>query len=102
MNTFDNSKRYKMYLVELDDEDRERVISGLVQDAEFESNIDYDNVEVDRLLDSVRIFSTPTSMTVKFNLIPREDGTYFTVENFLEQDSGEDLLYSEEEEEWYE
>jgi hypothetical protein len=79
-------KEYKLFLVEVDDEDRERVLSARVGRCEITVEPDYADIHVDSLLNSARIFKTSETVTVTLNLVPSVDGTYFKVENFMEED----------------
>lgn len=79
-------KRYKVFLVEEDDDDRERVMSGLTDNIHVEQDVNYADVPVDALLDSAKIFRGGVKVTLTLNLIPNADGTYFVIENFLEED----------------
>lgn len=79
------NKRYKLFLVEEDDELRERVLSGLVESAEIK--VIPNEPEINHLLDSTLIFNNYgiETYTIKFELKKRENGTYFTIENFYEE-----------------
>lgn len=78
------SKQYKVFFVEVDDYDRERVISGLVKTAE--SKVDYDEFPECREMGEVLVagmFSTPKH-TLTIELMPNEDGTVYRIEDFSE------------------
>jgi hypothetical protein len=91
-------KQYKVFLVEVDDEDRERVLSGLVQHCEIAVDPQWENVHSEYYSAPVRSFMTNIDVTVTLKLRPREDGTYFTIENFSEEPESEDIdIYGEEE-----
>jgi hypothetical protein len=92
-------KTYKFFLVEVDDDDRERVIAGQVSQIQIESEVNYGDIRVDDLLDSVRVFSDSVTYTLTANLVPSDDGTYFRIENFLEEEDDDEIRY-EQPEEW--
>lgn len=75
-----HDKVYKVFLVEEDDDDRERVLSALTNNIQVDYEPDYG--DIDMLLDSVKIFKTQDNYTLTIKLIPRLDGTYITVEDF--------------------
>jgi hypothetical protein len=84
-------KQYKVFLVEVDDEDRERVLSGLVQHCEIAVDPQWENVHSEYYSAPVRSFVTNTDVTVTLKLRPREDGTYFTIENYSDAEGGENF-----------
>lgn len=84
------NRRYKLFLVEEDDYDRERVISALVDVAEIIQEVDNYSMYTDYSAASVYSYDVPTSARMKLNIVPRDDGTLFRVENFLEDDVLED------------
>lgn len=79
-------KQYKVFLVEVDDEDRERVLSGLVQHCEIEVEDIHSG-----FMGTVARFVTSTDVTCTLKLVPREDGTYFTIENYSDAEGGENF-----------
>lgn len=79
-------REYKLFLVEVDDEDRERVLSGRVSRCEITVEPEYADVRVDELICSAAIFKTSETVTVNLNLVPSENGTYFEIVNFKEED----------------
>lgn len=76
-------KAYKVFLVEEGDDLRERVISATSKNIQ----IDYEPVyeDIDTLLCSSKIFKTDEKITLTIELAKREDGSYYTVENFYEE-----------------
>ena len=82
-------KTYKIFLVEEDDEDREQVIAGRVSMVETEIDIDYSDIEVDQLLDAAVIFKSSEKVTLSMRLLKNDDGTYFNVENFDDEEDDE-------------
>ena len=80
---------YKLFLVELDDDNRERVLSCKVKNLEFESTPEYDDIQIDDLLDSPKIYRTSTKTTLELELVSSEDGNLFRIEDFLEEDEEE-------------
>lgn len=79
--SLDPLKRYKLFLVEVDDDDRERVVAGNVGAVSVDT--DYNSLEVDQLLDSSRIFKTTVAdVTLTAKMEPFPDGTYFQIEDF--------------------
>ena len=85
-------KQYKVFLVEVDDEDRERVLSGLAGHCEIEVEPQYAEVHSE-FMGPVARFVTSTDVTCTLKLVPREDGTYFRIEDFSESDPYEDDGY---------
>jgi hypothetical protein len=73
------AKVYKVFLVEEGDDDRERVITGLTKNIEIKCDPQYD----DDIM-AVHRYQTSADYTVVLDMIPREDGTVFTMENFNE------------------
>jgi hypothetical protein len=74
-------KTYKVFLVEEDDDLRERVVSALSRDIV----IDYEAEFTDLLCDDrmfARCMHHADHYTITIKLCPREDGTYITVEDF--------------------
>lgn len=89
--TPNSNKAYKLFLVEVDDDDRERVIACRGINFSIDHVYDYSDVEVDHLLDSAKIFKDrQTKVTMRADIVPLEDGPngpiYFRVENFLEEE----------------
>lgn len=80
-------KTYKVFLVEEDDDLRERVISARSRDLKIDYEPNYDDVVVDQLLCASKIFKTGETVTMTLELVPRADGIFFTIENFLEEDA---------------
>lgn len=84
---------YKLFLVEMDDENRERVIAGRVNHIEFTREQDYADIHDGTSFGPIHRFVTNENVSVTMKLVPSENGTYFTIENFNE---GEDVSYSPE------
>lgn len=95
MERFDTNKRYKVFLVEEDDDYRERVISGLAGSVQIKNEPDYSDVRVDEMLCSAHIFKTRDNVSITLEMVPRENGTYFTIEDFSNEtydyDESEDV-----------
>lgn len=85
-----SGKNYKLFLVEVDDEDRERVLSGLVGDCEITVEPEYADIRTDMLLNSARIFKTSETVTIKMKMVQRADGTYFEIVDFSKEDEEEE------------
>ncbi len=77
-------KEYKLFLVEVDDEDRERVLAGHVGWCEIKIEPEYADVRTDYSDFVVSRFLTDEKVTMTLQLKKRENGTYFTIENFAE------------------
>lgn len=78
------NKTYKIFLVEMDDDDRERVISGVIENVEISQDNPYDHLQVDALLDSARIFRVADPIVT---LTAKVKGGTLKYENFLEDAS---------------
>lgn len=83
-------KEYKLFLVEVDDEDRERVLSGLVRRCEITVEPEYSDVHVDYSNYPMARFRTGEDVTVTLELGPREDGTYFEIVDFSDKEDEEE------------
>jgi len=82
-------KEYKLFLVEVDDEDRERVLSARVRRCEIKVEPQYDDVHVDYSNYPMARYRTREDVTVHLELGPREDGTYFEIVDFSKEDEDE-------------
>lgn len=82
-------KEYKLFLVEVDDEDRERVLSGRVNRCEITVEPEYSDVHVDYSNYPMARYRASETVTVTLNLVPSADGTYFEIVNFKEEDEDE-------------
>lgn len=80
---------YKVFLVEVDDEDRERVLQGRVRAVEITNDPVYDSIHVDDMLSSAKVFKTEDDVTMTLKMVPSENGTYFTMVNFMEDEEEE-------------
>lgn len=83
-------KEYKLFLVEVDDEDRERVLAGRVSRCEITVEPEYSDVHVDFADYPMHRYRTSETVTVTLNLVPSENGTYFRIENFAEEPQEEE------------
>jgi len=82
------TKQYKVFLVEIDDDKRERVICGRTGIIEIELGQDYDYDMMDVL---TRPYYTRENASIKLDLIPMDDrGTLLRMENFWEIETGDD------------
>lgn len=79
-------KEYKLYLVEIDDEDRERVLEGRVSRCEITVEPEYTDIHTDYSFSPVARYVAREDVTVTLNLVPSPDGTYFTITNFAKED----------------
>lgn len=80
-------KRMRVFFVEMDDEDRERVVSALVEHVEINHDPEYADIHSGYSDFPVSRFLTSENVTIKAKVVPFEDGTYFRIENFLEEDT---------------
>lgn len=93
-NQIIHGKAYKVFLVEEDDDYRERVMCGLFKDIEITHN-EPDTV-TDYMYNKFRM-SNPAGVTITLSLMPMDDkGTMLRMENFWEVETDDD---GEEEEE---
>lgn len=83
-------KEYKLFLVEVDDEDRERVLAGRVSRCEITVEPEYSDIHVDHFNYPVARYRAYETVTATLNLVPSPDGTYFTIENFAETEDEEE------------
>ena len=86
------SKEYKLFLVEVDDEDRERVLAGRVSRCDIIVEPEYSDVYTDYGNYPVARHRASETVTVRLNLVPEADGTYFRIEdfNYMEEDDERD------------
>lgn len=91
-------KEYKLFLVEVDDEDRERVLSARVSRCEITVEPEYADIHADMLLNSAKIFRTSETVTITMKMVPRQDGTYFEIVDFTETAESDDFSQDEDEE----
>lgn len=80
----DEPRRFKIFFVEIDDDNRERVISAVAQRAEFKMNNEYNTI----YSDAGATLNIPTMYTaeLELKLVPSEDGTLFKWENFADEE----------------
>lgn len=83
------SKEYKLFLVEVDDEDRERVLAGRVSRCEITVEPEYSDVHVDFVDYPLTRYMASEDVTITLKMVPSPDGTYFRIENFNEEDDEE-------------
>jgi hypothetical protein len=83
--------------VEEGDDDRERVISGWLENVQISQDHDYDEVMVDGHYQSFRYMVQPNYYLERTRFLPDENGNYLKLETW--DDEGEDLSYSEEDDE---
>lgn len=74
------NKTYKVFFVEVDDDDRERVIGGQVEHVSIEVSAISDDVFYGHL--GARGIPRTEEVILTAKLVPRTDGTYFTIEDF--------------------
>lgn len=86
MNNVMLNGRYKVFLVEEDDDDRERVVSGLVEVVEIVSEPTYGNVYSDITTAPIMTFLDSTETTLTLKLVP---GTKLMFEDFTDEEEEE-------------
>lgn len=79
-------KEYKVFLVEVDDEDRERVIVGRSMGCEINSHYDYSDIHSDYSNLPMARFATSQEVTMTLKLKPIEGDTFFRIENFADEE----------------
>lgn len=84
-------KEYKLFLVEVDDEDRERVLAGRVSQCVIDVEPHYSDIHVDYSNFPVKRYRDSETVTVTLNLVPSSDGTYFRIEDFSKEDNDPEL-----------
>lgn len=92
-------KEYKLFLVEVDDENRERVLSARVFRCEITVEPEYSDVHVDYSNYPMARHRTCEDVTATLKLAPRENGTYFEIVDFTETAESDDFSKEDEEEE---
>lgn len=93
--TLQSGKRFKVFFVEVDDDDRERVIAGTVDSLELEQQVDYANVYSDTSFKPVHRFADSVQYLLRATLVPNEDGTMLRVENFSEPEEEDEDEHSQ-------
>jgi hypothetical protein len=83
----------RVYFVELDDDDRERVISGVIDGLTITANPTFEDIHTMDSFSPVMRYVSEYEVTMEARFKPGTDGTYFRIENFAEESAG-----SEEEE----
>ena len=92
---FLSGQRMKVYFVETDDDDRERVISGVVENLKLDVERSYEEVYTDAFLTPVNKYEISHGATLTARLVPSENGTLFKVENFMEEEEQYDCEESD-------
>lgn len=77
-------RRFKVFFVEIDDDNRERVISAIVDRCSMAA--DNENYVTEDMYGVIHSFSGPTSIDMELKLVPSEDGTLFKWENFADEE----------------
>lgn len=78
------NKEYKLFLVEVDDDDRERVLSGLAGSVVMDYEVEQDNIYSEYSMHPIKTIASIERVKLAIVLQRRPDGTYFTIENFNE------------------
>lgn len=86
MSIIDQNKQYKVFLVEVDDDDRERVIRGLVRGVEINVEPQYADIHTYDSFLPVRQFIESTTYTMNLTLMPDENGKVLVFENFRDEE----------------
>ena len=81
--------RWKVFLVEEGDDNRERVIAGIADVVEIDYQTEFDEVRVDDLLSSARIFASGYTASLTMKCVPDSLGNLFRLENFMETEEEE-------------
>lgn len=89
--SLDPQKRYKVFLVEIDDDDRERVVSGVVEMAEITYEQDHQTIYSDATNYPVASYMMNPRATMTLKCVPKPDGTLFSIENFAEDDEDDEV-----------
>lgn len=81
-------KTYKVFLVEEDDDGRERVVRFLARDVTLETMPKYYGTFTSTTTSPIFGTNTPVEheMEVTLKVVPSEKGTWYTIENFSEED----------------
>lgn len=79
-------REYKLFLVEVDDEDRERVLSARVVRCEITVEPEYSDVYTDFSNYPMSRYRTSEDVTATLKLAPKPDGTYFEIVDFSKED----------------
>lgn len=79
-------KKYKLFFVEVDDEDRERVVEATVTGLEIQQDNDYGEVFSEYSIAPMARYLVSSDVTVTAHVVPAEDGTMFTIRDFTEED----------------
>lgn len=77
----------RVYFVEEDDHNRERVISGVLKQVVITEIPEYESVLTDEYLYAARVFKTGVRYVLEeAEFVPFEDGTVLRMENFSEEE----------------
>lgn len=82
----ENGKKYKLFLVEIDDDDRERVLSSMAGSVVMDYEVEQDSIYSEYSRQSIKTIASIERVTLTIVLERRPDGTYFTIENFNEME----------------
>lgn len=83
-------QRRKAYFVEFDDDDRERVMSCIVEFGEVETKFEQDSILSWEDYRSNSIGNGQVTAIIKLKIVANADGTLYTIENFAEQEEEDD------------
>lgn len=89
-------RKMRLYFVELDDEDRERVISCVVEGVSFTAEARRDHVYSTSTKPLLRSMSTMMDYTLEAKIVPDEEGVSFRMENFSDNDHPDATYVGEE------
>lgn len=79
-------KEYKLFLVETDDEDRERVIVGRVKCFTVDVEPEWIDIHSGYVDEPIHSFKGSQKATATMDLVPNGDGTLFRIEDFTQED----------------
>lgn len=91
-----DGKIYKVFLVEEDDDDRERVLAGRCRAVEITTQPNWADIHSDYSQYPVASYVTHTDMTMTLEMVPHSDGTLFRIEDFSVSDEIENFMEEEE------
>jgi len=77
-------KRYKIFIVEEDDDERERVLSGIAQTVSIDTKYN----DIDLMGDDITVLRMPhiNGATITLDMVPNADGSIMRYENFNEEE----------------
>lgn len=79
-------RRMKIFLVDMDDDNREHVLSGIVDSITLDAKTEYGDIYLHEYDTPISRYPDYTESTITARLVARPDGTLFTIENFMEED----------------